>query len=419
MEYKVHDCGTYKIHTIKTDKFKTCSMEIMYRNVTDKNKLTDLNMIVDVLMNSSKKYQTRREVNIALENLYSASCRGFLSNIGNSHCISFITDFLNPKYCEEGFLEEVLGFSIDMIKNPNISDGKFNNNSFNIVKNRLKSEIESLKENPTRYAFRRALINMDKNSISSCSRLGDLKHLEKITTSNLMNIYNEIMNEYTCDIYVIGNLDMEKVVNIIRGLFNHKKTNDKVDLYVNNKCCNDIKDVRETGKYEQDSLVLIYNLDNLTKRERDFVIHLYNIILGSGGLTSKLYKYIREQNSLCYNVSSMYMKYDNLLMIYAGIDEKDKDLCIKLINKAMKEMITGDFTPEELANAKLSVESSIRMSEDNMGGIINNYLFNELDNLPLYDERIKTFKTITKKEIMELASKLKLNTIYVLAGEDK
>ena len=54
-----------------------------------------------------------------------------------------------------------------------------------------------------------------------------------------------------------------------------------------------------------------------------------------------------------------------------------------------------------------------------MGGIINNYLFNELDNLPLYDERIKEFKTVTKEEIMKLASKIKLNTIYLLAGEDK
>ncbi|HAB65898.1 MAG TPA: hypothetical protein DCE23_00890, partial [Firmicutes bacterium] len=146
---------------------------------------------------------------------------------------------------------------------------------------------------------------------------------------------------------------------------------------------------------------------------------LYNLILGNGGLTSKLYRYLREENSLCYIVSSMYQKYDNLLMIYSGIDKKDKNKCIKLVTKAINEMIQGDFSLEELENAKKSVISSIKMSEDTSGGIINNYLFNDLDNLPLYDDRVKEFKTVTKEEIMECAKKVRLNTIYLLGGEKK
>lgn len=419
MKYKVYEFDTYKIHTIKTDKFKTCLMEIMYSNNTNPNKFSELNMITDLLMYSSKKYKSRREINIELENLYNASCRGVLSNIGNSHIVSFVTDFLNPKYCEEGFLNEILEFSIDMIKHPNITDGKFDETSFNIVKNRIKTDIESLTENPTRYAFRRSLINMDKDSITSKSRLGTLDQLEKITRSSLIDTYNDLMNNYNCDIYVIGNLDMDEVVDIISKKFSHKKNNIKLDLYVDNKLTSEVKDVEESGKYEQDSFVMIYNLDDLTKRERDYVIHLFNIIFGSGGLTSKLYKYIREENSLCYNISSMNMKYDKLLMIYAGIEKKNKNKCVKLVKKSLDEMINGDFTIEDLNNAKKQIESSIKMSEDSMGGIVNNYLFNELDGLALYDTRIEEFKTVKKSEIIELAKKIKLNTIYILTGEDK
>ena len=31
MEYKMHDLKSYRIHTIKTDKFKNCAMEIIFR----------------------------------------------------------------------------------------------------------------------------------------------------------------------------------------------------------------------------------------------------------------------------------------------------------------------------------------------------------------------------------------------------
>lgn len=420
MEYKVYNCNSYRIHTIKTDKFKNCSMEIMFRNKLVKEEITANNMLVDMLMHSSKKYPKRRDVAIELENLYSASLRGFSTRLGNSIMLSFVLDFLNPKYCEEGYLNDVLSMPFEMLLNPNISDNEeFDQRSFNIIKNRIKSDIESLKENAAKYAIRRSLSNMDDSSPSSYYMVGYMDDLESITPVSLWDVYNNVLSNYVCDIYVIGNLDMEEVVSVIKKKFiNRTIKQDKKELYVDNKLRKKYIDIEETGKYEQDSFVMIYNLDDLDTRERNFVIHLYNIILGSGGLTSKLYKYLREENSLCYNVSSMYQKYDNLLMIYSGIDAKDKDLCIKLVNKAMDEMINGEFSLDDLENAIKTVISSIKMSEDTQGGIINNYLFHDLDNLPLYEERIKEFKKVTKEDIMNVAKKVKLNTIYILKGEE-
>lgn len=420
MEYKIHDCKSYRIHTIKTDKFKNCSMEIMFRNKLEKSEITQNNMLVDMLVQSSNKYPKRRDVSIELENLYSASFRGFTTRLGSSVMLSFCLDFLNPKYCEKGYLDDVLSLPFEMLLNPNIKNNEFDNRSFNIIKNRIKSDIESIKENATKYAFRRSLINMDENSPSSYYMVGYMDDLEAITPSNLVDAYNNLLNNYTCDIFVIGNLDMDEVVTTIKNKFNNRtiKT-DKIELYVDNSLRKKYIDVEETGKYEQDSFIMIYNLDDLSERERNFVIHIYNILLGSGGLTSKLYRYLREENSLCYNVSSMIQKYDGLLMIYSGIDGKDKDLCIDLVNKAMKEMSSGDFSDLELENAIKTVISSLKMGEDTQGGIVNNYLFNYLDNLPLYEERVKEFKTVTKEEVINVAKRIKLNTIYLLKGEDK
>ena len=420
MEYKIHDCKSYEIHTIKTDKFKNCSMEIMFRKKLDKKEITQNNMLVDMITHSSKRYPKKRDVAIELENLYSASFRGFTTRLGSSVMLSFVLDFLNPKYCEKGYLEEVLSMPFEILLNPNISNGKFDERSFNIIKNRLKSDIESLKENAAKYAFRRSLLNMDENSPSSYNMTGYLEDLESITPSNLVDSYNKLLSDYTCDIFVIGNLDMEEVVSTIKSKFNNRTIKvDKIKLYVDNDLRKKYINIEETGKYEQDSFIMIYNLDNLNERERNFVIHIYNIILGSGGLTSKLYRYLREENSLCYNVSSMVQKYDGLLMIYSGIDAKDKDLCIELVNKAMKEMSNGEFSDIELDNAIKTVISSLKMGEDTQGGIINNYLFNYLDNLPLYEERVKEFKTVTKEEVINISKKIKLNTIYLLKGEDK
>lgn len=420
MEYKVYDCSNYKIHTIKTDKFKTCSMEIMFRKEIVKEDISKYNMLVDVLMGSSLKYKTRRDVSIKLEDLYCASIRGVTTRLGNSNLISFVLDFLNPKYCDDNYLDEVIDLPFEMLNNPNIVNGKFDERTFKIVYNRLKNEIESLYENPNRYALRRSLINMDSESVSSYSMLGDLDSLNEVTTSNLVDTYHELFDKSICDIYVIGNLDMNKVVDIIKDKFKiNSDYNRSIDLYVEQKIKDKVLDVVESGKYEQDTFIMISNLVNLSKYEKDYVVRLFNVLFGSGGLTSKLYKYIREENSLCYTLNNGYNKFDSLLIMTAGIDKKNKDLVIELYDKALNEMINGDFTLDELNNAKKTMISSIKINEDSMGGIINNYLFYELDGTDLYDERIEKYKNITKEEIIKVAKKIKKNTIYMLTGEDK
>lgn len=418
MEYKIYDEKSYKIHTIKTDKFKSCSMEIMFRNKIDKDKITESILLTDVLAESSKKYPKRREITMELEDLYNARFRTIASRLGNSVMIDFVLDFLDPKYCEDGYLDKVIEFPFEIMLNPHIDGDGFNQRSFNIRTNFIKSEIESLKENPPRYAFRRSLLNMDKDSPSSYSMAGYLEDLDNINPKSLIDTYHDVLDNYTCDIYVIGNLDMSNVVRLIKKFFKNKSIkNNKINMYVKNKLRNKPQSIVEEGKCEQDSFIMIYNLDKLNKRERDYTIRLYNMILGSGGLTSKLYRYLREENSLCYTVSSMYQKYDGLLIIYSGINAKDKAKCEKLIKKAMNEMIKGEFEDSELDNAKKSIVSSIKMNEDTPGGIIDNYLFHELDDVEFYDDRIKIFNSITKDEIIDVAKKVKLNTVYLYKGE--
>ena len=81
-------------------------------------------------------------------------------------------------------------------------------------------------------------------------------------------------------------------------------------------------------------------------------MYFYNYLLGGGGLNTKLYQLLREKNSLCYGVKSVYLKYDNLLMIQTSISKNDVSKAVKLIKQAFKEMKIGKFSEDELNNAK-------------------------------------------------------------------
>lgn len=415
MQYKKIDCNTYTIHTIRTDKFKNCTMEVIFRKGIKKDEITKFNFLADMLNMTNKTYKTRREVVLELEKLYSAGFRVSTSRVGNSHVINFITSFLNPKYCEDNYLDEVLEFSFDMLLNPNVRDDEFDKRAFTIEKNRMEAEINSLKENSVRYALRRCMINMDENSPISYNSSGYLSDLEKITPANLYGTYKQLLKEYKCDIYIIGDLDMDYIVEKIGRLFTLDTVKDySLKLYNKIEAKSKPKVIKEESDYEQSSLIMTYTTNDLNKRERDIVIHLYNMIFGAGSLNCKLSKSLREENSLCYSCSSMYNKYDNALIVYAGIDSSSYDLSVKLVKKAIKDMASGKITEEEIENNKLQLISSVKANLDMPGAIINNYLFHDLDKTPLLEERIELIKSVTKKEILEVAKKIKLNIIYLL-----
>ena len=84
-------------------------------------------------------------------------------------------------------------------------------------------------------------------------------------------------------------------------------------------------------------------------------------------------------------------------------------------------MASGKITQEEVDNNILQLISSIKVGQDMPGSIINNYLFNNLDGVLLPEERIELIKSVTKEEVIDLAKKIKLNTIYLLSdgGDEK
>ena len=419
MIYKKYKNENYNLYTIKTDKFKSCLMEVVFSKPLDKSKVTIDNFLVENLGYTCKKYPKRKNMVEKLEDLYAASCYSVTTKVGNVLFSNFILEFLDPKYCDKNYLKDVLELPFEMIFNPNITNNEFDIKTFNIIKNRIRASISSLKENATRYAIQESLKAMDKDSSSSINSIGYLKDLEEIDPETLAEYYNEFLKTCTCDIYIIGNLDMEEVNMLINKYYrNRYLSTDKLNYFVANKPVRQVKEQIEVGSYTQSTLIQIYNTNTFTEREYNYVIHVFNYIFGNGSLTTKLNKYLREENGMCYSTYSMYQKLDGLFLIYVGTQSKYKDKCSKLIAKALKEMVKGEFTEEDIEYAKKALLSSVKSSQDTPSGLLDNYVFNSKLGTPLLKERAKELQTITKEEIITLAKKIKLNTIYMLKGNE-
>ena len=216
MEYKVYKNDTYNLYTIKTDKFKTCHLEIIFKKRINNEEITINNFLGDYLNYTSKKYNKRKKVIEKLEDLYDASFYEASTRVGQMFFIDFILDFLDPKYTDKKYLEEVIKFPFEFIFNPNFSNGEANLKDFEVIKNLFRTSILNNKDNPTTYAFRQAFKTLDKDNPASFDYPGTIEALDRITPEDLYNYYQEFLKDFACDIYFIGNTDMDKVASLVR-----------------------------------------------------------------------------------------------------------------------------------------------------------------------------------------------------------
>ena len=178
--------------------------------------------------------------------------------------------------------------------------------------------------------------------------------------------------------------------------------------------------LRKIQDYEniiQAKLNIGFKLKDLDEYEIRYVLPIFNEIFG-GSPNSKLFQNVREKNSLAYYINSMVNIFDNLLIVYSGINKNSYDKAVDLIKKELINMKKGKFETEEIDKAKENMIASIKTIEDSAGRIINMYYARELAGGDEIEERIQKVNKVTKEDIVKLANKLKIDTVYLMHGEE-
>ena len=401
-----------KLHQIKTDKFKTVYIRVDFRRKIKKDEITKRNILADMLNRGTKKYKTEREMVIQSEELYNANYGYNVCSSGNYSIMSFSITTLSDKYTEEGNLEKVIAFLMEMIFHPNVNNKSFEEQTLNISKNYIRKYIEDIYDSPKRYARNRIREIMSPSSPFSYHQDGYIEDLEKIDGNNLYEYYLNVLKNDTVDIYVIGEYEN---IDIINKYF--KETKEKVLNHIieHKKYRTNLKKVIETKKVRQSTFALGCKIEPMDAYEMQYVASIYSFILG-GSPDSKLFQNVREKSSLCYSIASTIAPVTNSMFVYAGIDKKNYNKTLKEVLKQIESMKNGEFTEQEIENAKTTFKSSIKELYDSEISLVSSMASVEYLKYDTLEERIKKIDKVTKEEIIELAKKIKPDSVYLIKG---
>ncbi len=420
MKYKeVNIKQGIKLHTINTDKFKTNLISVMLTTKLDRKNVTKNALIPMILRRGTAKLKTQEDINKKLEDMYGASFDCGLDKTGDNQVLKFYIETVNDQFLPqdaENMLKASLENIFELIYNPYLEQGSLKKEYVDQEKENLKHIIEGKIDNKARYALDRCIEEMYKDQPYGLYKYGYIEDLENIDEKDLYQHYINLINNCKIDIFVSGILEND-VENIIKNNENIQKLKDRTPEYNETSLmASEVKKeniIEESMEVNQGKVVIGLDLDFQDKNLKYDTI-VYNSLLG-GSANSKLFQNVREKASLAYTASSNYYKTKNNIFINCGIEIQNFDKCLDIIKKQIEDMKNGNFTDEEVENAKQGIIATIKTIDDEQDTEIT-YLFGQeiSKDLLTLEEYMDKVLSVDKNKVIEIAKKVNINTIYFL-----
>ena len=408
-----------KLHTIKTEKFKTNLIAVMLTTKLDRKNITKNALIPAVLRRGTKFMQTQEEINKKMEDMYGASFDCGLDKTGDNQILKFYMETVNNEFLPqdaENMIKSSIEKIFEIIFNPYLENGVFKKEYVEQEKENIKQIIDGKIDSKARYALDRCIEEMYKNEPFGLYKFGYVEDLKDINEKNLYEYYLELIKTCKIDIYISGIVD-ENIHNIIKQNENIEKLQERKpdfkEFELLKKENEEAKEIQESMEVTQGKLILGLDVNILDKDAR-YKIMIYNSLLGWSA-NSKLFQNVREKASLAYTASSSYYRFKNNIFINCGIDIPNYQKALEIIKKQIEDMKNGDFTDEEIENAKNGIIASIKTIDDEQDTEITYYFGQELSGTKTsLEEYIENIQKINKADVLEVAKQISINTIYFL-----
>lgn len=235
----------------------------------------------------------------------------------------------------------------DVIKNSTFQE-------FNKEKNKFKGELVAELDSARNKALDNFITNIFKNHYYGNFYTKILENLPDITTEDVLESYHNIIKNGKKFIAVVGDIDSEKMELLLNKSFGDienseiKKTNIKAHSIIGENKFEIIKADAQQSQIFQGWILPSYECKDYP------AIIVMNTLLGSSGLSSRLFLELRDKKGLAYTVRSSYETYKACanFNIYIATEPKNIQVSLDGFKEEIQKLKDTSVSEEELQSAK-------------------------------------------------------------------
>lgn len=411
----------FPVHICSTTKYKTNFIVLYIRQPLSEENYARAALLPQVLMRGTESYPTSAELRKALDDLYGATLTTDVQKRGDEQIIVFRLQIANEKFLRDQtpLVEQGIRLLAEVLLSPVKEGSSFHQRYVELERDLLIRKLKRIKDDKVAYANKRCLEEMFRNELYRLYPYGSEESVQAIEASQLFAYYQQLLEHFPMQMFVVGDVDPERVLAHIDAHFPLAAT-EIIQLASTNvhELPKEPREVIEETKITQGKLHIGCRIQTTIADDDYAAMQVCNGVFG-GLSNSKLFRYVREKESLAYYVSSYIESHKGFMMIMSGIDFKNYKKTVNIIKEQLMEMKAGNVSEEELNQTKAVLTNQVRESNDQPFQLIERFMHGIIGGkVRTPDAWIEEIKRVTVEQVQRAAQKIEMDTIYFLTREN-
>ncbi len=409
------------LNYIPMQKLKTTSLGVYIHRPLNEDEASYNALLTMVLRHASKKYPSRKEITKRLEELYGATMGGTTIKFGEDNVIYFDAETISDRYTpeNESLITELLDLLMSVIFEPKARCGAFSKDIVDQEKKEAIDRINALINDKRRYATVKTQQETARGTSFTVSSYGDKDTIAKITPKSLFEHYKRVVTSSVIDIYICGDTDINSAKAVIDK---YVKSLEFVasEIPATEILTRDIKEINnvcEEMNVTQGKLSMGF-LTNIDVKSKDsYALSVFNSVFGAG-THSKLFNNVREKLSLAYYASTTIEKYKGILIVNSGIEFENFEKAYNEFLVQLEEIRKGNISELEFSSSINTIVNGYNSYYDDQRAMATFTVAEKVGGTNrTIEEYIENIKKVTVEDVVRVANKIELDTVYFLKGK--
>lgn len=302
------------------------------------------------------------------------------------------------------------------ILNEILNNALFDDNELDKMRAELLNKIKQKRDVPMNIGIENFKTLIFENSVYSQTNKVLEKTLPTVTRSNILAYYNKIFDSKNIIVSINGNVETNKLVNVFGSILTDKtQPQFKYSDYSVTKLKTSKVVSQQVKDIETAWLFLGWQVAGVNDKKDFVTLKVINTILG-GGMSSRLFRNLREQDGLAYQLGSDYgpKALAGTFLTYIGTNPTTLDYSKDKIKKEIERLKMEFVSDSELNDAKERLKGGFIIAmETNLEKASNIGIFEVYGfGYNFLNEYINMINEVTASDIVRVANKY-FNNVYV------
>ncbi len=414
-----------RLTAVRADRFKTGCLSLTLLAPHTKKTAAMNAALPYVLRRGTARFPDMESLAGELDALYGARIEPAIRKKGEVAALGFCADFPDGAYLpgRTDVLSGVVSLMGELLLAPATRGGRLRGDYVLSERRNLIDDINAEINDKRAYASLKLVEAMFRGENYALGKLGTAADAGKISAMTLTRYYRELIACAPVEVFYCGPEEPERVARAVReALAAMPRTGAHARPVTERGQGNERageKRLRETMDVTQGRLVMGFRLSEDAMGRGPAALGVFNALFG-GSPTSRLFLKVREEQALCYYVSSRLDMHKGALFVSAGIDFDGFDRVHGQVVRELASLAAGECLPWELEGAKRGVTGAILAALDDPVGLEGMYLDRAILGLAARPEELAALcELVTAEDVAAVAAGARLTHTYFLTAEEK